>query len=101
MTSRIHSLRPKYGPWAVVTGASDGIGKAFAELLAQHGFDLVLAARRRDRLQGIANHFQREFDTKTRVVSVDLSNEVGQETLHNETRSLDVGLLIAAAGFGT
>jgi len=48
-------LRERYGPWAVVTGASDGIGREFAARLAEAGVNLVLAARRNDLLDEVAN----------------------------------------------
>lgn len=89
----------KYGPWAVVTGASDGIGRAIAVELASAGVDVVLVARRRDRL----NQLARELDParSSRVIAADLSTREGIDRLLSETENLDVGLLVAAAGFGT
>ena len=57
----------KYGQWAVVTGASDGIGKAFAELLAQAGFNLVVAARRQDVLAGVAKNLSSSHGVQVRT----------------------------------
>jgi len=94
-------LRARYGPWALVTGASDGIGRAFAVRLAQAGVNLVLAARRREVLEGLSAELVAQNGIEARVVAVDLSRPEGIGTLLAETSTLDVGLLVASAGFGT
>ena len=91
----------QFGQWAVVTGASDGIGKAFAELLAQAGFKLVIAARRKDVLAEIAQNLSESHGVEVRSVSCDLGTREGVALLEEATRSLNAGLLVAAAGFGT
>lgn len=91
----------RYGPVAVVTGASDGIGRAFALELADSGFGLVLAARRRDRLDAVAVEVERRSRLAPVVVAGDLATDAGVEALASATSGLDVGLLVCAAGFGT
>jgi uncharacterized protein len=91
----------RYGPWAVVTGALSGIGHALAENLASAGFDLVLVARRRVELDRLAALLAARHGTLTRVVAVDLSTTCGLRTVHEQTSDLDVGLLVANAGYGT
>lgn len=91
----------KYGPWAVVTGASDGIGQAFTEELAALGMNLVAVARRDGRLQQLAGELRRKHKVQTLVVAADLSTAGGRAAVVHDTRDLDVGLLVAAAGFGT
>lgn len=91
----------KYGPWALVTGASDGIGKAFAEQLAALGIHLVIVARRADRLNLLAQKLQQESALEIRVVAADLSTKQGVAEVNQTTNDLDVGLLVAAAGYGT
>lgn len=91
----------KYGPWAVVTGASDGIGQAFAEQLAALGMSVALVARRGDRLQQLAGEISRRHGVQARVIATDLSAAEGRATMEQGTGDLDVGLLVAAAGFGT
>lgn len=91
----------RYGPWAVVTGASDGIGRALAEHVAAQGINVVLAARSVDRLRALATELQARHGIETLVAAVDLSDPVGIDTLVDVTRDLDVGLVVLAAGFGT
>ncbi len=90
-----------YGPWAVVTGASDGIGRAIAQQLAEAGMDLVLVARRRPELEELALELHHRHRVATRVVTADLADPAGVEAVFRATDGLDVGLLVAAAGFGT
>jgi short-subunit dehydrogenase len=88
----------QFGPWAIVTGASDGIGRAFARALAADGFKLVLVARRRAALEQLASELA---PAEVRVIDADLSTADGVARVSNETSALDVGLLVASAGFGT
>src|SRR4026207_1196388 len=88
----------KFGPWAIVTGASSGIGKEFARQLAASGLNLVLVARRLPVLEEIGRGLTQEFGVEYRAVGVDLSDEGFLETLAEATRDLDVGLLISNAG---
>lgn len=91
----------RYGPWAVVTGASDGIGRAMALHLAARGFGLVLAARRQDRLSAVAAQARALSGLDPVVVAADLGTKDGLQALFDATAVLDVGLVICAAGFGT
>ncbi|MCY9784289.1 SDR family NAD(P)-dependent oxidoreductase [Nocardiopsis sp. EMB25] len=89
-----------YGPWAVVTGASSGIGRAFAEQLAEAGLHLVLAARSTDRLEALGAELTQAHGIECRIVTVDLSRTGAAETIVDATADLDVGLLISNAGAG-
>ena len=84
-----------------ITGASSGIGEAFARKLAP-GHDLLLIARRRDRLQTLADEFANKFDTKTEILQADLTNEADlnkvAEKLAGQSR---LALLVNNAGFGS
>ncbi|MDH3279790.1 MAG: SDR family oxidoreductase [Gammaproteobacteria bacterium] len=91
----------KYGPWALVTGASSGMGAEFARQLAGRGLNVVLTARREDRLQDLSSALVSEQGIETRVVPVDLSEREGPAELGRAVDSLDVGLLINNAGFTT
>jgi short-subunit dehydrogenase len=87
-----------YGPWAVVTGASSGIGRAFAAHLAAAGLDLVLAARSTDRMAELGSALSAAHGVGHRVVGVDLSRSGATAELLAATADLDVGLLVSNAG---
>jgi uncharacterized protein len=89
-----------YGPWAVITGASFGIGRAFAEHCAADGVNLVLAARSTDRLHDLGRELTRAHTIDHRVVTVDLSRANGAADLLAACADLDVGLLVSNAGSG-
>lgn len=91
----------KYGPWAVVTGASSGIGRALALELGKMGFDLVLVGRNAAALHGLGEDIQSRFFTQVKVITADLSPPAGNQKVVEETSGLIVGLLVASAGFGT
>ena len=92
-------FRETYGPIALVTGASSGIGLAFAEELAARGFDLVLVARRTDRLEALAQRLLSSCGVKTRVIGADLSDPDAPARLLEETEGSDIGLVVSNAGF--
>ncbi len=93
--------RVQYGPKALVTGASDGIGQEFARELARRGYGLVLVARRLDRLQALAVELADTHGVSVDVLATDLSQPDQVDDLIRRTADLDIGLLVAAAGFGT
>ena len=94
------SLRERYGEWALVTGASSGIGAEFARALARDGVSCVLSARRADRLQTLATELESAFAVKTRVVPVDLSAPDGADRLVDAVADLDLAVVVANAGYG-
>lgn len=93
------SLRDRYGEWALVTGASAGIGAAFARALARDGISVVLSARREDRLRALAT----ELETRgvaTLVVPLDLASPGSVDRLVDAVSRLDLGIVVNNAGVG-
>jgi short-subunit dehydrogenase len=87
---------------ALVTGASSGIGLAFAHVLASEGYDLILTARRVDRLEELAGELRQRFTVDTVVIAADLADPTAVERLVLDIaqRSLHVDFLVNNAGFG-
>lgn len=91
----------RYGPWALITGASVGIGKALATQIAAKGINVVLAARSEDKLQALAAELNAAHGIETMVLPADLADPGAANTIEEATSRLDVGLVVLAAGFGT
>lgn len=94
-------IADRYGPWAVVTGASSGIGRAFAVELAACGLNLALIARNEVELARLAAELSARHGVETRVLPADLAQPDAAASAMAGTGGFDVGLLVASAGFGT
>jgi short-subunit dehydrogenase len=92
--------KKRFGPWALVTGASSGIGKEFARQIAASGINVVLVARREGLLKETGIEFSKRYGVEHRVVVLDVSREdfIGQLT--SVTDDLDIGLVVSNAGTG-
>lgn len=86
---------------ALVTGASSGIGEEFARQLAAKRYDVVLAARRKDRLDAIASEISEAHGTKTEVIEADLSTKKGVSAVTDRIKKGDIVVLVNSAGLGT
>jgi short-subunit dehydrogenase len=93
-------LRARYGDWALVTGASAGLGAEFARAIAAEGLSCVLTARREERLRELADELEKNHHVGTRVVTVDLAAADGADRLADAVNDLPIGLLVNNAGFG-
>lgn len=97
----IDRLKSQYGEWALITGATSGIGKAITRQLAEAGFNLVITGRRAMLLDTIATELTDRFSVKVLQISGDLSKEEDLNTLTQKTSELPIGVVILNAGFGT
>ena len=92
--------RAQYGPWAFIAGGSEGVGESFARRLAGAGINLVLAARRPEPLQALADDLRNRHGVEVRTVAVDLCAADLAAQVKAATDGLEVGLLIYNAGSG-
>src|SRR5882724_8870512 len=90
--------KQQFGPWALVTGASSGIGKEFARQIAAAGINLVLVARREALLQEVGRSIAADFKVDYRALAMDLSQEGFLARLAGATNDLDIGLVVSNAG---
>lgn len=91
-------LAARYGPWALITGASSGIGESFARRIASDGVNVVIAARRIERLEALATELTVEFGIDVRTVEADLSDSTGIEAIDKATADLDIAIVVNNAG---
>lgn len=92
------SFRDRYGSYALVTGASAGIGEEFARQLAQRGLNLVLVARRQEKLDELAAALTASAGVQVRTVALDLVADDAVAALLSATESVDLGLVVLNAG---
>ncbi|XP_050459228.1 very-long-chain 3-oxoacyl-CoA reductase-like [Cataglyphis hispanica] len=87
------------GKWAVVTGATDGLGKAFAKAFAKKGLNIVLISRSMSKLKDVAAEIEREYRVETRVIEADLTEgQVVYAEIGKMTQDLEVGVVVNNAG---
>ena len=92
-------MRARYGPWALVAGASAGLGAAFARALAARGLDLVLVARREPKLRELAAELEAAHGIATRTLALDLAEPGAPGRALEACRDLEVGLLVCNAAY--
>jgi len=88
----------RYGPWALILGASEGIGVAFARQLGQAGIHSVLVARQEPLLQAVARRVQAETGAETRTLALDLTRPDMLDRLRSVTDDIEIGLVVYNAG---
>lgn len=89
----------KYGRWALITGASEGIGKGFAIACAQRGFALIMIARRKALLESSAQELRDSYGVEVKTLSLDLTAPESIETITTFCKGLEVGMLINNAAY--
>lgn len=96
MLARLDKAR--FGPWALITGASSGIGREFARQIAASGINIVLVARRKALLHQVGAELSKIYGVEHRIVVADLSEEGFLDRLASATDGLDIGLVVSNAG---
>src|SRR5918911_97246 len=94
---------PAPGSTCVITGASAGIGEQFANQLAGRGYNVLLVARRRERIRDLAAELERDHGVRADFVACDLADPLALPTVPDAVvrRALEVDVLVNNAGFGT
>ena len=87
-------FQKQYGPWAVVCGASEGLGAAYAEQLAQRGLNLLLVARRGELLTALARRLCDQYPVEARTLALDLAAADSPSQIYAAADGLEVGLLV-------
>ena len=95
--SDVSSWLARYGPWALITGGSEGLGAEFARQVAGRGLDVVIVARRGDVLARFCAELRERFSVDVRTIQLDLSQPGAVAALSDQVRELDVGLLVCSA----
>ncbi|OMC49007.1 short-chain dehydrogenase [Mycobacterium sp. IS-2888] len=91
-------IAQRYGPWALIVGASDGCGALFAERLAQEGVNVALVARRQHLLDTVADAIHERTGAETRTLAIDLTEADASQSIIDATADLEVGMLVYCAG---
>lgn len=99
MNDRLSKFRSKYGPWALVAGASAGLGAEFAAQLAARGLNLILVARQADRLAQLSTTLSAEHRVQVRTLQIDLAEDAAPETIVAQTNDVEIGLLVCNAAY--
>jgi short-subunit dehydrogenase len=89
----------RYGNWAIVAGASEGLGAEYANELARRGLNLILIARREELLQTLARELSEKYKIRAKPLVLDLSIPDAAEQLIERTMDFDIGLLLYNAAF--
>lgn len=86
--------------WALVTGASSGIGRDMSRYLSELGYNLILVARNKEELDNLKQELENKSSIQIQVIPEDLSNKQNCFDLYEKTKNIDIDLLINNAGFG-
>ncbi|MGI9288986.1 MAG: SDR family NAD(P)-dependent oxidoreductase, partial [Pseudomonadales bacterium] len=100
MAKIANNFRQKYGPWALVTGAAEGLGAAFAEELAKLEMNLLLLDRQAEALEQTADKLNQQYGVKVKTLVVDLNRPDFLEKITAVTNEIELGLFVSNAAFG-
>ncbi len=88
----------RYGPWALIAGASEGVGRTFAETLAKQGLNVILLARRESVLRDVATAIGQQHGVQTRIIAIDLADADASSRIVAQVSDLEIGFFVYCAG---
>ena len=89
----------KYGPWAIVAGAAEGLGEAYSEALAKRNLNIVMVDNQSDLLEKLSKRLEKDYHIETIQLNLDLSGRSSTEKILNASKNLDAGLLVYNAAY--
>ncbi|MDD5972898.1 MAG: SDR family NAD(P)-dependent oxidoreductase, partial [Spirochaetales bacterium] len=95
------TLREKYGEWGIILGATEGVGKAFAEKIASEGMSVVLVGRREEMLKELGKSIHEKYGVDYKVIRADFAQSDCTDKIFEETKDLDMGFMSYVACFHT
>lgn len=95
------NLKEKYGEWGIILGATEGVGKAFAEKIAKEGMNVVLVGRREEKLKDLGKSIEEQYGVQTKVIRADFAQDDCTDKIFEETKDLDMGFMSYVACFHT
>ena len=95
------TLREKYGEWGIILGATEGVGKAFAEKIASEGMSVVLVGRREEKLHELGKEISAKYGVDHKVIRADFSQSGCTDQIFEETKDLDMGFMSYVVCFHT
>jgi len=93
------TFRARYGPWALIAGASEGIGEEYSRQIAARGLNLILIARRVAGLESLAKELRETYDVDVKTLSLDLASPDMLDVIRETIQGLELGLLVYNACF--
>ncbi|HUT80295.1 MAG TPA: SDR family NAD(P)-dependent oxidoreductase [Candidatus Bathyarchaeia archaeon] len=94
MSSISNNMKNDFGPWALIAGASEGLGAAFAREIASKGINVALIARQKDLLDELSKEFKTKYQVETKILQMDLASPDILEKVKSATKDLEIGLLV-------
>ena len=92
------SFKEKYGPWAIVAGASEGLGAAFVRAIAARGINVIPIARREEELHKLSKEIEDQYEVEVKPIVLDLAEFDILDSIKRETKDLEIGLLVYNVG---
>lgn len=94
MSSISNYYQENFGPWAIIAGASEGLGAAYAEEIARKGLNVILIARRKDKLEELEKSISKTFNVKAETIQLDLGSDDFLINLAAKTKNKEIGLMV-------